>query len=110
MSGRAKNAVSFTLKDGDRDFIARISTPADISPADISPETLVRIVSPAINIWGAIPLSLLNGSSLILELRPHKPSKKEKTKSAKGQKKKKTKSQNTGKRKQPTSKGAGKKA
>jgi hypothetical protein len=107
MSGHARNAVSFTLRDDGRDFIAVISTPAGINPPDITPEMLARIVSPATNLWGAIPLSLLNGSSLTLELRPHKNSGKGKTKSAKGRKAKKKKSRSTGKRKRNTSKGAG---
>jgi len=96
MTSPASDAERFTLKDGDKVYIARISFPEGTRPPGFTQETLRRIASPAINIWGAIPSSLLNGSKLSLELKPLSNSKKEKTKSARGRKAKKKKSRLTG--------------
>ena len=98
MSSPVKNVESFTLKDGDRDFIARISFLDDTRPPGFTQETLARIVSPAINLWGAIQLSSLNGSKITLEMRNTKNLGKGKKRSKKGRKAKKKKSRRTGKR------------
>ena len=110
MSSPAKDVESFILKDGDRDFIAVISFPDSTRPPGFTRQTLARIVSPAINIWGGIPLSLVSGSTLTLAMKPSLSLGKEKKPSAKGRKAKRKKSPNTGKRSSPTSKGVGKKA
>ena len=72
MTGPARDVERFILKDGDRDFTARISFPEGMKPPDFTQKTLRHIVSPAINIWGAIPSSFLNGSKLTLEMKPSK--------------------------------------
>ena len=109
MTGHARNVVSTTLKDIDRDFTVRISTPAGTNPPDFTPETLLHIASHVINIWGGIPLSLLSGHKLSLEMNCMKKSDKGTTKSAKGRKRKKKNSTSTSKRNSRTSKGGGKK-
>jgi len=109
MSGHAKNAVSFTLKDGDKAYIARTYFPGDTNPSDFTAQTLKRCVSHVINGMDQILSSLPPGSRITLEAKPLKPSKKGKTRSAKGRKAKKKKSRSTGKPKRNTSKDAGKK-
>ena len=110
MSGPAKNVESFTLKDGDRDFTARISFQGDTKPLDFTRETLKRCASHAINGMGVIHSNLPPGSTLILAVMPSKSLPEEKTASKKGQKRKRKKSPPTGGRKRNTSKGAAKKA
>ena len=102
MSSAVNDVESFTLKDGDKVYIARISFPEGTRPPGFTQATLRRIVSPAINIWGVIPSNLLNGSSLTLELKPMKNSSSGKTASSSARKTKKKKSRNTGKRKRRT--------
>jgi hypothetical protein len=110
MSGPARNVESFILKDGDRDYTARISFQDDIRPPGFTQETLKRSVSHAINGLGVIHSNLPTGSTLILAVMPSQNSQKEKTASSKERKKRRKKSQRIGGRSSRTSKGAGKKA
>jgi hypothetical protein len=110
MSTPAKNVVSFTLKDGDKAYIARTYLAGGISPSDFTAQTLKRCVSHVINGMDQILSSLPPGSRITLEAKPLKNSKKGKTKSAKGRKAKKKEWRRTGERNSNTSKGAGKKA
>jgi hypothetical protein len=110
MSGPAKNVESFILKDGDKDFTARISFPEGTRPPGFTQETLKRYVSIVTTGMDQIHSNLPNGSTLILAVMPSKSLPEEKTASKSARKKRKKKSQPTGKRKRPTSKGAAKKA
>lgn len=110
MSGVAKNAVRFTLKDGLRDYTVAIWSGEPTCPVDITPARLLHIVSGVINTLGVTLSNLPTGSNLSLEVKQQTPSLKGKTKSSTGQKKRKKKLPPTGSVSSPTSKGAGKKA
>ena len=110
MSGSVKNAVHFTLKDGDKDFIAAIYFPGVFSPCDFTVSTLKRCVSHVINGMDQILSSLPPGSRLTLEAKPSKSLEKGKKPSAKGRKKTRKRSRPIGKPSLNTSKGAAKKA
>ena len=91
MAGTAKNVVSTMLRDGDRDFTARISFQDDTKPPGFTQETLKRFVSHVTNGLGVIHSNLPHGSTLILAVMPSKSLPKEKTPPAKGRKKKRKK-------------------
>ena len=90
MSLDARNVTSSILKDGDRVFIARTYFPDGTRPRGFTPETLKRCASTVTLGMDQILSNLPDGSSLILEARPLKNWKEEKTPSASDPRKKKS--------------------